>query len=293
MNAGRSGSVLVVIVAAGLAGGCGSSSKAAGTEGGPCYGNGTCNAGLSCLPNNLCFNPNASGGTGGTGGAGGTGGDPCAGLPVKAQSCTSATFNEKINNKLDVLFMIDNSSSMNEMQQKLYDQLPNFVSALQAAPIPIDLHVAFVSSDMGAPGDSTAGIGCTSSGDQGQFQDMPRGTCTATTLPSGGTFISDDGAGTKNYTGPSLSQVVQCVALLGDKGCGFEHQLASIDRALGADGSPAPSTNTGFLRPDAYLGIVILTNEDDCSATPPTPLYSLNGGQQNIANPLGPIANYR
>ena len=38
---------------------------------------------------------------------------------------------------------------------------------------------------------------------------------------------------------------------------------------------------------------MILTNEDDCSAPANTTLFSLNGGQQNIANPLGPIANYR
>ena len=102
-----------------------------------------------------------------------------------------------------------------------------------------------------------------------------------------------------NYTNPDISKVFQCIALLGDKGCGFENQLASIDNALGAvnlqpgQAPNPPSTNVGFLRPEAYLGIVILTNEDDCSAPANTPLYSLNGGQQNVANPLGPIANYR
>jgi hypothetical protein len=293
MSSERIGSVFIALVAVGLlASGCGGS-KAAGTEGGPCYGNFSCNPGLTCLPNNLCANPNATGGTSGTGGAGGTGGDACAGLPVKAQSCVSSSFSEKINNKIDILFMVDDSSSMIEMQQKLYDQLPNFVTVLQRAQIPPDLHIAVVSSDMGAPGDSTAGIGCTASGDQGGFRSMPQGTCTDTTLQNGSTFISDDGAGDKNYTGPALSQVLQCITLLGDKGCGFEHQLASIARALGADGSPLPSTNANFLRPDAYLGIVILTNEDDCSAPASTQLYSLNGGQQNIANPLGPLANYR
>ena len=73
----------------------------------------------------------------------------------------------------------------------------------------------------------------------------------------------------------------------------------SIDRALGAENlQPGqapnpPSTNAGFLRPEAYLGIVLLTNEDDCSAPPNTQLYSLNGNQQNVMNPLGPIQNYR
>ncbi|HVV49060.1 MAG TPA: hypothetical protein VHO06_05340, partial [Polyangia bacterium] len=91
-----------------------------------------------------------------------------------------------------------------------------------------------------------------------------------------------------------IADVFQCIALLGSSGCGFENQLASIDRALGADGlGPAPAENANFLRPDAYLGIIMLTNEDDCSAPANTTIYSLNGGQQSISNPDGPIADYR
>lgn len=223
--------------------------------------------------------------------------------PTIAPTATvGTTFTQKINNKMDLLFMIDDSSSMTEMQQKLYDQLPNFMAVLEGLSTKPDLHVAVVSSDMGAPGDATSSIGCTSQGDQGKFQSMPRGTCTDTTLQMGATYIADDGTGTnKNYsqTGTNaIGTVFQCIALLGDKGCGFEHQLASIDRALGADGSGPPSTNADFLRSDAYLGIVILTNEDDCSAPANTNIFSLNTGnggsnQQNIANYLGPVANYR
>jgi hypothetical protein len=50
------------------------------------------------------------------------------------------------------------------------------------------------------------------------------------------------------------------------------------------------------LRDDAELAIVLLTNEDDCSAPATTQLYSMNVGgsnRQNIANALGPIANDR
>jgi hypothetical protein len=96
-----------------------------------------------------------------------------------------------------------------------------------------------------------------------------------------------------NYTDP-IESVFQCIAQLGDAGCGFEHQLASIDRALGADGQGGPpASNANFLRKDAYLGIVLLTNEDDCSAPPNTAIYSLNGGGQTIKNPDGPLGNYR
>ena len=209
---------------------------------------------------------------------------------VTPTATVTTNFTQKINNELDILFMIDNSSSMKEMQAKLYDQLPLFMNKLTGLPNPPSLHVAVVSSDMGAPGDSTSAIMCTQSGDSGQFQSAERGMCGATTLTAGATFISDADM-MPNYTDP-IANVFQCIALLGDTGCGFENQLGSIDRALGGDGQQ-PITNANFLRPEAYLGIVILTNEDDCSIPAGSPLYSLHGGQQNAANPLGPIANYR
>jgi hypothetical protein len=197
---------------------------------------------------------------------------------------------QKINNNLDLLFMIDNSSSMTAMQQKLLLQLPNFLGFLQKLPVKPNLHLAVVSSDMGAKTD--ASIMCTPHGNQGAFFSEPEGACMATTLTAGSTFISDV-EGVANFTDP-IASVFQCIGLLGASGCGFEQPLASIDRALGADGlGPPPSQNAGFLRPDAYLGIVMLTNEDDCSAPADTTIFSLNGSPQNITNPDGPIDNYR
>ncbi|HSY39336.1 MAG TPA: hypothetical protein VLA79_07400 [Polyangia bacterium] len=222
-----------------------------------------------------------AGADGGSSGAGGSGGSPVGG-----------SFGGNLNTEVDILVMIDNSPEMTEMQEKLDVQLPSFIQTLQNLPVPPSLHLAVVSSDMGAPGDSTASIACTTRGDQGEFQTAPRGTCVNTTLSAGATFISDADM-MPNYTDP-LVNVVQCIALLGDEGCGFEHQLASIDRALGADGlGPAPSQNVGFLRPEAALVILMLTNEDDCSAPANTTIYSLNGSLQNISNPDGPIGNYR
>jgi hypothetical protein len=204
----------------------------------------------------------------------------------------TANVTQKINNNIDILFMIDNSSSMTSMQQKLLAQLPTFMQVLQALPNGLpNVHIAVVSSDMGAPGDSVSSIGCTQYGDDGGFQSAARGACTSTTLSSGSNFISNVD-NMPNFTDP-IEKVFQCIALLGSTGCGFEHQLASIDRALGADGNAAPDSNANFLRDNAYLGIVLLTNEDDCSAPPNTQLFSLNGQQQGTMNPLGPIANYR
>ena len=247
-------------------------------------------------------------GTGGSGGATGGRAGGSGGANGGAGGTGGTTVTGPFGNNVDILMMIDDSSSMTEMQQKLYLQLPTFIQSLQNLPSPPSLHLAVVSSDMGAPGDSASSIGCSAAGDQGEFQSSPQSnstlnppvTCTNTTIatPPGAadsnhTFITDADM-MPNFTNPNITAVLQCIAFLGDKGCGFEHQLASIDRALGADGlGPAPSTNAGFLRPNAYLVIVILTNEDDCSAPANTELYSLNAGQQNVANPLGPIANYR
>ena len=200
-------------------------------------------------------------------------------------------------NKYDILFMIDDSPSMATVQQKLLAQLPVFMQILQALPEGLpSIHIAVVSSDMGAPSDTS--IGCSAAGDQGVFFNRPEGTCTATTLMAGATFISDDAPGaTKNFELPDpagLGTVFQCIGLLGISGCGFGQPLAAIDRALGADGlGPAPLRDQGFLRPDAYLAIVIISNKDDCSAPAGSPLYSLNGGSDDLSNPLGPINNYR
>jgi hypothetical protein len=62
-------------------------------------------------------------------------------------------------------------------------------------------------------------------------------------------------------------------------------------RALGADGGPAPAANDGFLRPDALLQVVLLTNEDDCSAPPDSDLFDSTSSL--VSDPLGPLQSYR
>ena len=151
-----------------------------------------------------------------------------------------------------------------------------------------NVHIAVISADMGAGDGSISG--CSGLGNAGIFQSTARGSCTNTTLAPGATFISNVG-GQRNYTG-DLSDVFSCIAVLGESGCGFEHQLASVARALGADGAPAPAENAGFLRPDALLAIILVTNEDDCSAQAGVPLFDTSVNM-NLASQLGPPANFR
>jgi hypothetical protein len=230
------------------------------------------------------------GGAGGAGGAGGTGtgGGGMGGAAGRQVTYISAT----VNRQLDLLIMVDDSSSMEPAQSNLANNLPSFMNVLKGLPggLP-DLHIGVVTSDMGAGSGNITG--CSMNGDNGVFRYAPTGSCTSTTLNSGATFISDSGGASAqtNFTGSDITAVFQCIVQLGASGCGFEHQLASVARALGADGSPPPAENVGFLRPNAYLAIMLVTNEDDCSAPVTSPLF--DGSSNTLASAVGPIGSFR
>ena len=209
---------------------------------------------------------------------------------LKPEATFGKTFQQSINRNVDMLFLVDDSSSMRLSQANLERNFPTFMTTLQNAPQGLpNLHVAVISSDMGAGDGSVASCDATG-GKNGIFQYTPRGSCATNPLMAGNTYIIDSG-GQKNYTG-ALADAFTCIAALGETGCGFEHQFASILRALGADGRAAPAENQGFLRPEAYLAIVLITNEDDCSASPVVPLFD-TGSNTNIMSQLGPPANFR
>jgi MYXO-CTERM domain-containing protein len=197
---------------------------------------------------------------------------------------------------LDLLFVIDNGPGMAPMQAKLVDQIPSMMKVLAGldAGFPA-ANIAVISTDMGAHSDNPETTGCTETGDQGVFQSQPHGSCTDTTLMHGATFLSTGGGTIDETTVSALTGIVQCILPLGESGCQYVHPLAAIARALGADDMPAPASNAGFLRPDATLAIIILSNQDDCSAASPalTALYSLNNGPDNLINAFGPLNTYR
>jgi len=207
---------------------------------------------------------------------------------VKPDQTHVVTFKENVNRKIDILFMIDNSPSMQASQDKLLNNFPVFMDVLTKLPggLP-SVQIAVVSSDLGAGVNISAQ--CHGNGDAAIFQARARANC-QTTLPEGAHFISNLN-GVANYTAP-IEQVFTCLAALGDDGCGFEQPLLSAAYALGAFGAP-PSENAGFLRDDAYLAIILITNEDDCSGPngAASPLFSDSYG--TLASTLGPPRGYR
>jgi hypothetical protein len=190
---------------------------------------------------------------------------------------------------VDILFVIDDSSFARSLQQKLLANFPLLMTRLIREAGFTSLHIGVISTDMGAGDGSLAGCDA-KGGKNGILQYTARGSCTTTGLDPGATFISDVD-GVKNYTG-SREDVFGCIASLGESGCGFEHQFASITRALGADGSPPPAENQGFLRPEAHLLIVIVTDEDDCSAPPDSPLFD-TATNTTLESTLGPPGSFR
>lgn len=169
-----------------------------------------------------------------------------------------------INRDLDLLFVVDNSNSMTDKQVALAAAFPAMMDVLGELDggIP-NLHIGVISTDMGTATTMAPGLtetpGCHGDGDHGNLLLGQAGGLLV------GTFLSDvaDSAGgrTVNYTG-ALRDAFGAMARLGDQGCGFEAPLLALRSALAAN-----AVNVGFLRPDANLAVVFVTDEDDCSAS--------------------------
>jgi hypothetical protein len=169
------------------------------------------------------------------------------------------TFTIEPTDELDLLFMIDNSASETGLQEFPH-ALPAFFTALAAAPggTPA-LHAGVITSDLGAGMIPLPSGGCPIvGGDRGVLHEPP-----SAQEPR---FLSS-----ARGTPGDLATALAARMNVGLRGCGYEHQLGAIARALDPSATPE---NAGFLRPEAHLAIVFLTDEDDCSAPPDTTLFA-------------------
>jgi len=188
-------------------------------------------------------------------------------------------FPAALERKLDLLFVIDNSGLMGEEQISLAEGFPRLVDVLGSIdgghP---DLHIGVVSSDVGA-GNYDCGDG---NGDAGKF--LTHGTTDQACAGLGPEpYLVDARNGPqqqKNYTG-DLAAAFSCMATIGDEGCGYEQHLEAMRLGLMA--------NRDFVRDDAVLAVIILADEDDCSAEPEL-FDTMNDGPRS---PLGPASSFR
>lgn len=164
-----------------------------------------------------------------------------------------------LNRQLDLLFVIDNSGSMTAEHASLRTRFPDLIARLTALGDALpDLHIGVVTSDLGTGRIAQPGGRCDGTGGDGGR--MTGGRCAAL---GGAAFITDelgaDGTRLRNYTG-TLEDAFACVADVGIDGCGYEQHLEAMRLAL------SPPQNPGFLRRNADLAVIIVADEDDCSA---------------------------
>lgn len=206
---------------------------------------------------------------------------------------------QTVKNQVDLLFVIDNSLSMLPKQAEVVKRIPRLVTALQSFAdmgSPASYHIGVITSDLGAdPG----GAACKIGGDGAVLQIAPAAGCTSDPtcqmlIPAGCSNFALSGGvrfldynqldGTNNIMGGlDVGTAFTCMAMTGQKGCGLEHQLEAAYRALHDN----IKGNENFLRSDAILAVVFVTDEDDCSADSKTDLFN------NSATQYGPLTSFR
>ncbi|MCC7535170.1 MAG: hypothetical protein IT379_03105 [Deltaproteobacteria bacterium] len=187
--------------------------------------------------------------------------------------------------QVDLLFVVDDSISMQQEQENLARNFDTMIRALATGdtdgdgtpdtPPVDDLNVAVVSTDMGSGGFPVCGSDGDPDGDDGVL--VSRGNTSlagcAATYPTFLSFRRGDDV-------DSFVQQFGCVARLGTGGCGFEQQLEATLKAITPSTSTAVAPflsgaghadgrNAGFLRPGSILAVVLVTDEEDCSAADP------------------------
>jgi hypothetical protein len=201
--------------------------------------------------------------------------------------------------QIDILFVIDNSNTDFGDSGLAPMRLSALLAPLAAAHPALSIHVGIVTSDLGA-GPFTPPSCDTIGGDQGALQSTQNAlVCQTAHLTSASDrYLAFDLATGGGTTGPNFSgspdDAFDCYRGVGVGGCGFEHNLGSARAALAGCTSPAGCSqpaNAGFLRPDAYLLLVVMTSEDDCSAPPDSELFDPK--QVALASEVGPLTSYR
>ncbi len=183
----------------------------------------------------------------------------------------------------DVLFVIDDSTSMGNEQTLLKNGLYQFIQALAASPIATDLHVGVTTTSvLGWTDAQTAYTYGPSTGipyAAGTVVAIARDGTTGAPVPGEFVYVNGAYAGTRVLASaaglPALVSDFEANVLVGVNGSNREEPFRAAELALQKASAGGP--NEGFLRPGARLAIVFLSDEDDCSGpSDPTILQSLD-----------------
>lgn len=196
--------------------------------------------------------------------------DPCRGDNV-------ICIQSKVLNQIDVLFVVDDAPSMSVKLATLRAALPQLASRLDAyaaGGLSVSLHVGVVTADLGAGPAALPQFGCRPGGDGAVLR-----------ATAGVRFIDVDQVTGNNNVG-DVPAALAALMDVGTSGCEFRHPLEAAYRAL-HDQIP---DNAGFLRPEALLSVVFVSDADDCSAPATTDLF--DGNAATVAA-YGPLDRFR
>jgi hypothetical protein len=160
--------------------------------------------------------------------------------------------------KIDILFVIDNSGSMQTSQANLAANFASFINQFQT--LGIDYHMAVTTSDAyladpsfnNSHSNYTPGIARFADGYSGTYGLGHSGVPLMTPLNNSATVFQ------KNISEGASGN--------GDERVFSSFVQALSDTALWADGVTT-NVNSGFRRSDAFLSIILLSDEDDFSGT--------------------------
>lgn len=196
-----------------------------------------------------------------------------------------------LNRDVDILFVIDNSGSMAEEQATLARNFEQFIAVLEREDVNANYRIAITTTDNGNAaycGETGREAGrlqlqsCLGRmseftfHDESHFAEACEAVCDhdeievtpTTTLEDpeekARPWIERTGTRTNLPEGVTTTDAFECFGPQGIAGCGFESTLESMrlafQRAQNAD-----EKSYGFMRPNALLAVVIVTDEEDCS----------------------------
>ena len=164
----------------------------------------------------------------------------------------SATYEPR---KVDILWVVDNSGSMQSSQQNLTDNFNSFINKFQEKES--DFHMAVTGTDTWRAAYQAPGA----------YKDILLKMRQGPIANLGGGvwgYSPDSGVSIMNKLTSNLTNVFTTNAKLGINGSGDERAFSSMIDALNS------GLNSGFRRPDAILSVIILSDEDDFSANTST-----------------------
>ncbi|MBC8071047.1 MAG: hypothetical protein IAG13_22170 [Deltaproteobacteria bacterium] len=178
--------------------------------------------------------------------------------------------------KIDFVFVIDNSSSMADEQQNLVAAVPGFVDSMRTAlPTVKSFRVGVVDTDR-YPGLGTIEDpleGCPEGNDcsgcdyqLGAFLGKPLAAAdpsTSCSFSTGDPFM--EGAS------EAFPEEFACAAVVGTGGNPVEQQVGALIAAVDPSNTAEGGCNAGFMRDDALLVFLMITDEEDDHTDAPAP----------------------